>query len=110
MIVEKAPDFLNSIGPVKNPVLVCSSSFATAMMWFSHDLFSKTETAAVLTGVIMFPLAVVVFLIGLFFYIYAFCRLPSTTQELLFLREAKVAVARHRRSAAGTKKTTRVDD
>ena len=92
--------FLNYLGPVKNPVLLSSSIFSLAMMHFASGLFDRALLIANIVGSILFLLSVVVFLIGLGFYIFAFFRLPSTTQEQVFLQEAQAAFTRHNRSIA----------
>jgi hypothetical protein len=88
-------DILNRMGTVKNPVLLSSGSFSGAMLWFGHQLVAEQQLIAALTGAAMVLMSVCVFLCGLGFYVYAFLRLPSSTQELMFLQEAKVAVAHH---------------
>jgi drug/metabolite transporter (DMT)-like permease len=101
-------DLINSLGTVKNPVLFCSTSMAFLLLYFYHephdDLFSK------LVAVVMCFWAIVIFLIGIGFYIYAFLRLPSSTQELVFLEEGKLALARYRRAAPKPKFNKRAED
>jgi hypothetical protein len=54
----------------------------------------------------IFLLAVAIFLIGFVFYGFAFLRLPSSTQELLFLQEGKIALERHRASGSRPRRQT----
>jgi hypothetical protein len=91
-------DIVARMGTVKNPVLFSSGTFSVAIMFFSKDLMLAPHLVPIITGAVMFMLSVLVFLVGLGFYIYAFLRLPGTTQELVFLQEAKAAVDRHDRT------------
>ena len=68
-------------------------------MHFSRDFVP----VSVVAGALMFLIAAIVFLIAIWFYIYAFFKLPSSTQELVFLEEAKAAINRHKRSSAKPK-------
>jgi hypothetical protein len=95
-------NILTSLGTLKNPVLFSSSSMSGMIMYFFHELHG--DLLAELTAVFMLFMAVLIFLIGLGFYIYAFLRLPSSTQELVFLQEAKLAVARQSGSKPGLDK------
>ena len=94
---------LARLGLVRNPVLFSSSSLSGLMMYLSPNVEPGHHFH-------IFLLAVAVFLIGLTFYIYAFIRLPSSTQELLFLQEAKVALERHHRSGSQSRRRTKPDD
>jgi hypothetical protein len=91
-------ELLAHLGTVKNPVLLTSSTFSISIMFFSKDLVLATNLIVILTGALMYLLSVAVFLFGLGFYAYAFLRLPSTAQELVFLQEASAAVDRHKAS------------
>jgi hypothetical protein len=93
---------LGQQGVIKNPVLLCSSMFSIAILYFAQGLFGQAPVIAHIMGAIMHLLAVIVFLIGLTFYIYAFLRLPATVQEQMFLQEGKVALERHNDSLANT--------
>jgi hypothetical protein len=94
--IEKA---LSPYGTLKNPVLFSSGTFSGSMLFFGQQ---HTSEAA---GFLMIILATLVFLCGMGFYVYAFLRLPTNTQQQLFLQEARVAVAQHdaatRRRRAG---------
>jgi len=65
-------------------------------MYFTHDLF----VVSLAVGVFMYVMSVAVFMSGFGFYCYAFLKLPSTTQELVFLREAEKTIERHKRSTS----------
>lgn len=90
-------DVLAQLGTVKNPVLFTSSFFSASSMYFSHDfVLSGAHMVAIITGAVMIFCAVVIFLVALVFYMYAFLKLPSSTQELVFLQEAKAQIDHHR--------------
>jgi len=72
-------------------------------MFFSRDFVMAPHPVSMATGAVMFLLATIVFLIAICFYIFAFFKLPSSTQELLFLEEAKVAIDRHKRRSTRPK-------
>jgi len=91
-------EILARLGTVKNPVLFTSGAFSISDLYLCKDLFQATNPIAIVTGAVMYLLAVGVVLIGLAFYIYAFLRLPSTAQELVFLQEGSAALARHNAS------------
>jgi hypothetical protein len=93
------PELLAKLGTIKNPVLFSSSFFSVSTMFFSRDFVMAPHPVSIATGAVMFLLATIVFLIAIWFYIYAFFKLPSSTQELLFLEEAKAAITRHKRSS-----------
>ena len=106
--MEHLPEILARMGTVKNPVLFTSSTFSISIMFFSKDFVLASNLIVILTGALMYLLSVAVFLSGLGFYIYAFLRLPSTTQEFVFLQEASAAIDRHKASqrAVRAKKTS----
>lgn len=93
-------ELLAKLGTIKNPVLFSSSFFSISTMYMFHDAVNAPHIVSKLTGVLMLLIASVAFFIAIWFYIYAFFQLPSSTQERLFLEEAKAAVDRHKRSAA----------
>src|SRR5580704_16475455 len=99
---EPLQQILSRLGTVKNPVLFTSTSFSTAMMYFSHfshDLVASATLIASITGAVVFLSSIVVFLSGFGFYTYAYLQLPASTQELGFLQEAKVALDHHREAS-----------
>jgi len=100
--VDNISAVLARLGTVKNPVLFSSSSFSGLMMYLSPNVEPGYH-------IHIFLLAVAVFLMGLAFYVYGFVRLPSSTQELLFLQEAKIAVERHQVKAVQSRRRTRTD-
>jgi hypothetical protein len=103
-------DIFRQLGPIKNPVLGSASTFSIALLYFSRDLLlDKQAFMVIITGIAMHFFAVVVFLVALGFYIFAFFRLPSSIQESVFLDEARAAIARHNRksSKVNTKKALR---
>jgi hypothetical protein len=103
-------DIFARLGIVKNPVLFSSSTFSMALMFFSKDFVLAERLIANLTGACMFLMAVLIFLVALGFYIYAYLNLPSSTQELIFLQEAKKAVDRHHQGGRKTRLRQRADD
>jgi hypothetical protein len=72
------------------------------MMYFSHDLLLSTIAIANITGAIVFTSSIAVFFSGIGFYAYAFFRLPTSTQELVFLREAMVTIDHHMAGTSGS--------
>jgi hypothetical protein len=100
--VDNVSTVLARLGTVKNPVLFSSSSFSGLMMYLSPNVEQGYHFH-------IFLLAVAVFLMGLAFYVYGFVRLPSSTQELLFLQEATIAVERHHAKAAQTRRRVKAD-
>jgi|SRR5579862_6925179 len=101
-------DFITPFGTLKNPVLFSSTGICVIILYFFHE--PHGDTLSEVTAVIMLFIAILIFLIGLGFYIYAFLRLPSSTQELLFLQEGKLAVARYNRSAAKPRSKAGTED
>jgi hypothetical protein len=91
-------DVVAPFGTLKNPVLLSSSGMSGTMLYFFHDLHG--DLIVELAGLFMLVMATLIFLLGVGFYIYAFLRLPSTTQELIFLQEARLALARHDQSGS----------
>jgi hypothetical protein len=91
---------LSVLGTVKNPVLLTSTLFSSTMMYYSYHLLQDGKLLAGITGAVGFLLSVAVFLSGVAFYVFAFLRLPTTSQELIFLQEGKGTVARSKRAAA----------
>jgi hypothetical protein len=98
LVMVNLSDVIAPFGTLKNPVLFSSSSMSGAIMYFFHDLHG--DLIAELAALFMLIMAVLIFLLGIGFYIYAFLRLPSSTQELIFLQEAKLALARHGQSGS----------
>lgn len=103
-------EILSRLGTVKNPVLLSSSTFSSGMLWIGKGLVEHPSPISVMpavTGFGMVILSALIFLVGLGFYAYAFLHLPSSTQELMFLQEGRVAIERHdkavrsRRRASG---------
>lgn len=93
-------ELLPRLGTVKNPVLFTSSTFAVVIMYLARDyVLASSHPMANITGVCMNGSAILIFLIAICFYIYAYVKLPSTTQELIFLKEAEQAIERHKRSS-----------
>ena len=94
------PNFQNSfgwLGTVKNPVLFCTTVFTVSSSYFFHDLVKQQDALTKFTGTVVVFLSVICFLLALGFYIFAFLRLPSSTQEAIFLQEAKIAMDRHKK-------------
>jgi hypothetical protein len=69
------------------------------MLYYSHDLVTSDVLLAAIIGAIVFLSSILVFLLGVTFYVYAFLRLPSSTQEAVFLQEAKGAIDHHRNAS-----------
>ena len=69
------------------------------MLFRSHDLLTSSVLLAAVIGAIVYLSSVAVFLFGIAFYVYAFLRLPSSTQEAVFLQEAKGAIDHHRKAS-----------
>jgi riboflavin transporter FmnP len=90
---------LSGLGPIKDPVLVASSTFSIFVVSSSKELVLQGHWI----GPLMDILAGLVFLIALAFYIYAFLRLPSTTQEAVFKQGAEATVKSHKQSIAKIK-------
>jgi hypothetical protein len=91
-------EVLFRLGTVKNPVLFTSTLFSSVMMWHGKGLVENPNIFPEVTGAGMMILSVLVFLIGVGFYAYAFLHLPSSVQELMFLQDGKAAVERHEKT------------
>ncbi|WP_158925194.1 hypothetical protein [Acidisphaera sp. S103] len=97
--MDNPRQIVSQLGTVKNPVLLTSTSFSTVMLYYSHDLLTSSVLLAAVIGAIVYLSSVAVFLFGIAFYVYAFLRLPSSTQEAVFLQEAKGAIDHHRKAS-----------
>jgi hypothetical protein len=96
-------DFLGQLGLVKNPALLSCCIFSTSILYFAGDLFDCPDWISKVTGAVMLLLSLLVYLIGIRFYIAAFLKLPSAIQEQIFLQEARAAITHHNRSGAKPK-------
>lgn len=79
-------------------MLFTSTLFSSVTMWHGKALVENPSTLPAVTGAGMIVLSVLVFLVGVGFYAYAFLHLPSSAQELMFLQDGKVAVERHEKT------------
>ena len=94
MAVGPLQEILARLGTVKNPVLFTSSGFSISVMYFSKDFVLAANLIVILTGALMYLLAVGVFLTGLWFYIYAFLRPARRAVRQVELRQIRHSVRR----------------
>lgn len=88
---------LAHVGTVRNPILVFSilacvllNGFATLNMAETHQQADLTDNAMRIGGML-------ILFAGLALYFYAFLRLPSSSQELVFAEQALPEIARTKR-------------
>lgn len=88
-------DILNRLGIIKNECLVFVVIVCLILNGSAYGLDRSAERVQQSGGLIMHLSSVAIVLFGLAFYIYAYLHLPSSTQELVFVKEAQTIGKEH---------------
>jgi heme/copper-type cytochrome/quinol oxidase subunit 4 len=100
--MPSATDFPNAVlkrvGTIKNELLGFTVIVCLILNVFAIPLEKGSSTQMQIVGGLIMHLATIPILLGFgFLYWYAYLRLPSSKQELLFSEEAKTMISQHTR-------------
>jgi uncharacterized membrane protein len=98
---------LNRLGIVKNQLLVFVVLILLILNGSAAALDRQTATHLQQAGGLVMHLASIpIVLLGIGFYIYAYLRLPSSAQELVFVTEAQTITKEHEKRRNRSPKAT----
>lgn len=86
------------LGIIKNQMLIFAIMGSIVIFFFAKDLAASEIPDVASEGRKMFWAAIVLLFGAAGFYIFAWIRLPSSEQEVVFEREGKRMIRRHRAS------------
>lgn len=91
------------LGIIKNQLLVFSIVGSIIMFYFASDLVASDFEDVRTHGFRLYYSATSLIFFGAGFYTYAFFRLPSSMQEIVFEEQGRYAINHHRERKAAAK-------
>jgi TRAP-type C4-dicarboxylate transport system permease small subunit len=89
----------SKLGVIRNQLLVFTLLGAFLIFFYARDLIAAESPEVQAHGVRMFWIAVALIVFGALFYVLAYFKLPSSTQEVIFERDGRDLIREHRARA-----------
>lgn len=91
-------DIINKLGILKNQLLIFAVLICVVLNGSAYGLDKSTVRIQQSGGLVMHFASILIAFAAFAFYIYAYLKLPSSTQEMVFVKEAETITKEHERN------------